>query len=76
MESGHFTENGKDTSLNTLNFVDGNTIELRTAHQGNFIYVMIDAINLVKVNDHTDKATVCFDSNNTKSTLPYQEYNS
>ena len=27
-------------------------------------------LTLAKVNDHTDKATICFDSNNTKSTLP------
>ena len=65
-----FYREWKGSSLNTLNFVDGNTIQLRTAHQGNFIYVMIDAINLVKVNDHTDKATVCFDSNSTKSIIP------
>jgi hypothetical protein len=65
-----FYREWKGSSLNTINFVDGNTMELRTAHQGNFIYVMIDAVNLVKVNEHKDRAIICFDSNNTKSFLP------
>ena len=40
-----FYREWKNTSLDTINFVDGNAFELRTAHQGNFIYVMIDATN-------------------------------
>ena len=65
-----FYREWKGSSLDTINFVDGSIIELRTAHQGNFIYVMIDAINLSKVNNHKDKAIICFDSNNTKNILP------
>ena len=32
----------KQTSLNTISYNDGTQIQLRTAHQGNFIYVLID----------------------------------
>ena len=65
-----FYKEWKNTSLDTMNFVDGNAFVLRTAHQGNFVYAMIDATTFTKVNDHTDKATICFDSNNTKSIIP------
>ena len=65
-----FYKEWKNTSLDTMNFVDGNAFVLRTAHQGNFVYVMIDATTFTKVNVHTDKATICFDSNSTKNTHP------
>ena len=47
-----------------------NTAELRIAHQGNFIYVMIDALGFTKFNNNSDKSTICFDTKDTKSIKP------
>ncbi len=60
-----FYQEWKQTSWNPIKS-DGNTVfHLRTAHQGNFIYVLIDAIS--DTNMGSDKATVCIDSKNNKS---------
>ncbi len=58
----------KQSSLDTLSYSDGNVIYLRTAHQDNFVYVFIDALysNFEK---NSDRAMICFDTNNDKSLL-------
>ena len=62
-----FYQEWKQTSWNPIKS-DGNTVfHLRTAHQGNFIYVLIDAISDTSTNIGSDKATVCIDSKNNKS---------
>ena len=62
-----FYKEWKQTSWNPVKF-DGNVVfHLRTAHQGNFIYVLIDAISDTNANIELDKATVCIDSKNNKS---------
>ena len=60
----------KHTSLNTFSYDDGTQIELRSAHQGNFIYVFVDAISDTSLDKGADNAMICFDSKNTKSVLP------
>lgn len=60
----------KQSSWNQLAYDDGTTIQLRTAHQGNFIYVFIDDVNTNLWSIGSDRATVCLDSNNNKSTIP------
>ena len=57
----------KPSSRDTL-YYDGMTVQLRTAHQNNFVYVMIDPINDNTYDKKLDKATVCFnsDTNSTK----------
>ncbi len=57
----------KQTSLNTISYNDGTQIQLRTAHQGNFIYVLIDETSKTKVSKFGDMAIICFDKNDTKS---------
>ena len=60
----------KETSLNTYHYDDDSkTIILRSAHQGNFVYIFIDAVNDESL-DKQDKAIVCFDTKNDKNKIP------
>ena len=62
-----FYQEWKQTSWNSIKS-DGNIVfHLRTAHQGNFIYILIDVISDTNKNIGSDKATVCIDSKNNKS---------
>ena len=65
-----YLQEWKESSLNTLSYNDGTLIQLRTAHQNNFIYVLIDAVSLTHFNNGSDIAMVCFDQNNNKSAIP------
>lgn len=60
----------KKSSLNTLTYDDGMTIYLRTAHQGEFIYVFVDPVSDIHLDKHSDRALICFSSENNKSNLP------
>lgn len=62
-----FYSEWKQTSWNPIKFDNSTAFHLRTAHQGNFIYVLIDAISDTNRNIGYDKATVCIDSKNNKS---------
>ena len=58
----------KESSLNTYSYEDGNKqVILRSAHQGNFVYILLDAVTDESINDGLDKAVVCFDTKNNKS---------
>lgn len=61
----HETE-WKRSSLDTLSYDDGTIIQLRTAHQSNFIYVFVDAVTDTNLDKGMDKATVCLDGSNDK----------
>ncbi|MDE1830036.1 MAG: hypothetical protein KGI25_06920 [Thaumarchaeota archaeon] len=61
-----FTEEWKSSSLNSLYYDDGTQIELRTAHQGNFIYVMVDDVTDTNYQKGADYSMICFDRNDTK----------
>lgn len=65
----YFTE-WKHSSLNTINYDDGKTIHLRTAHYENFIYVFIDPVDDHTLDSGSDMATICFDSKNEKNNVP------
>jgi hypothetical protein len=60
----------KRSSLNTLTYNDSALIQLRTAHQDNFIYVFVDAVSLTQFDKSRDMAVICFDKNNAKTTIP------
>lgn len=62
-----FMTEWKHSSLNTLSYDNGTTLELRTAFQGNFVYVFIDDIDTNQWNKGSDRAIVCFDKNNDKN---------
>jgi len=64
-----FTE-WKPSSLNTLSYDDGTTIQLRTAHQDNFIYIFADVVTDWHFVKGSDTAMVCFDENDNKTVLP------
>lgn len=64
------TNEWKRSSEDRLRYDDGTRIQLRTAHQGNFIYVFIDAISDVHIDKGADRALVCFDTKNDKTKVP------
>jgi len=59
----------KESSLNTLNYDDGTTIQLRSAHHGNFLYFLIDVVSDVHLDKLSDKAMICLDTNNDKTRI-------
>jgi len=61
-----FTE-WKRSSMDSFN--DGGII-LRTAHQGDFIYVFIDNLSDAVIDKELDYAIICFDGKNDKTALP------
>lgn len=63
----------KPTSWNKLTYEDGSVMHLRTAHQGDFIYIFVDFQSDMRLDKHVDKATVCFDSQNNKSKYPDED---
>jgi hypothetical protein len=62
-----FYQEWKQTSWNPIKSDENIVFHLRTAHQGNSIYVLIDATSDTNTNIESDKATVCIDSKNNKS---------
>lgn len=60
----------KRSSLIDLSYGDGTKIELRTAHQNNFIYVFIDNLSDTSIDKGADSATICFDTKYDKSSKP------
>ncbi len=70
-----FYEEWKASSQYTLSYDDGITMQIRIAHQGNFIYVFIDAVSMTHYNKGSDRAIICFDGNNSKSKIAdYNDY--
>lgn len=65
-----FLTEWKMSSLNTLSYDDGTIIQLRTAHQENYIYVFIDVVTKNLYNKGSDRAIVCFDKNDIKIVAP------
>lgn len=59
----------KESSLNTISYNDGAEIQLRTSHDRNFIYVLVDFVSDVHLDKESDSATICFDTNANK-TIP------
>ena len=62
-----FYSEWKQTSWNPIMSDENIVFHLRTAHQGDFIYILIDAISDTTANIESDKAIVCIDSKNNKS---------
>jgi len=64
----HRTE-WKASSLNTIP-ENSSTIFLRSAHQGNFVYFLIDAVFDTNLDKGSDRAIICFDTQNDKTEIP------
>jgi len=58
----------KQSSHNIVSFDNGKEIlHLRTAHYGDYIYVFVDPITDLTIDNNMDEATICFDGNNNKN---------
>lgn len=68
----HFGE-WKRSSLNTFNFGDGKIIYLRSAHQDDFIYFLVDFETDTHVAKGSDRATICLDTKNDKQPIANQD---
>ena len=60
----------KRTSLTDLKDHNDVIMELRTAHQGNYIYFFVDDISDTAYTKQGDHAIICFDTKNDKSIKP------
>lgn len=56
----------KESSLNSI----GESLKIRTAHFGNFIYIFVDVLHDSTLNLGSDRAIICFDQDNSKSSIP------
>ncbi len=63
-----FTTEWKKSSLNAITQPDH--IIIRTAHQDNYIYVMLNAIADTTIDNTKDNAMVCFDAKSDQSVKP------
>jgi len=63
----------KQSSYNLLSFDDGSFMHLRTAHQGNYIYVHINFQTDGFIDKDSDYAIVCFDTKNDKTLIPQSD---
>ncbi|MFQ5476314.1 MAG: hypothetical protein ACE5DT_04700 [Nitrosopumilus sp.] len=60
----------KQSSHNPYIFDDGEvTIHLRTAHLGDYIYVFVDPVDDLTLDEKMDEATVCLDGKNNKNEI-------
>ena len=59
----------KHSSLTKLQYDDSKTIMVKSAHFGDYMYVLIDFQNDYTLDNMSDKATICFDSKNNQSEL-------
>ncbi len=57
----------KASSLDTYTYDDNTQVILRSAHQGDFIYIFLDPITDTHVDKLLDYAIICFDIKNNKS---------
>jgi len=63
-----FLEEWKSSSHNSI--VEPGHIVIRTAHQDNYIYVMLDALDDTTIDNTKDYALVCFDAKTDQSVKP------
>ena len=59
-----FLSEWKPTSVN------GDSLKIRSAHYGDYIYIFVDVLTDFSLDKGFDNATICFDYNNTKALLP------
>jgi len=64
-----FAEEWKQSSYDEIRTESG-IIYLRTAHQENFIYILIDFVPDNTIDNNEDLAVVCFDTKNDKNVKP------
>lgn len=65
-----FEREWKESSLNEFSYDGNKLVILRSAHQDNYVYLLIDVVNDESIDVGEDKAAVCFDTNNDKNPIP------
>lgn len=65
-----FDTEWKASSLNIYSYDNGTQVILRSAHQGDFIYILVNPIGDQVPDRMEDYAVVCIDSVNDKSAIP------
>ena len=56
----------KESSLNSI----GSSVKIRSAHFDNFIYIFVDVLHDSTIDKGSDRAVICFDSDNSKLLIP------
>lgn len=69
-----FTREWKESTLNSWRLDDGSEMVLRTAHDGNFIYVFIDYISDIFPDKGSDRAVVCIGDKEHNNIPSEQDY--
>lgn len=64
-----FEKEWKFSSFNEYRFNDHMKFVLRSAHQDEYLYFYIDAVNDHTIDKGLDKATICIDGNNNKNII-------
>jgi hypothetical protein len=59
----------KESSHKAISFDKNKILHLRTAHQDNHIYFLLDFISDTKIDTNMDRAVICLESNNKKSSF-------
>lgn len=65
-----FSTEWKQSSLETIYYQKQPIAKLRIAHQDNFIYVFLDFLSDNHIDKGADRAIICFDVENDKTSLP------
>lgn len=60
----------KQTSLYSLNYDDGMSIQVRLGHQNNFVYVFVDDVSNTHFVKGSDRTLLCINTKNDKENLP------
>ncbi len=60
----------KQSSWDIIKFEGIDSVHLRSAHQGDFIYILLDVVADQTFDHISDKALVCIDSKNDKTNIP------
>jgi len=68
-----FETEWKASSLNTYSYENGTQIVLRSAHQGDFVYILVNPIDDHAPDRLEDYAIVCFDAGNNKTITAQQD---
>ena len=63
-----FLQEWKQSSYDEIK-TESEIIPLRTAHQGDFIYILIDVVPDITIDNNEDSTLVCFDAKNEKNTF-------
>ena len=65
-----FVEEWKSSSQDVIRYDDGTEIQLRSAFQGEYIYIFLDVVSDTIIDKGADNALICFDGNNDKTQIP------